>query len=119
MEDDAPVTLLLAHGAGAGMDSSALAAMALALAHEGLRVVRFAFDYMAARREGHRRPRPPAEAVVPEYETAVAALHARPPLVIGGKSKGRVASLMADDLHAAGKAAGYSPRLSVPPAEAS
>ena len=35
--DDAPATLLLAHGAGAAMDSPAMQSMALALAAEGLR----------------------------------------------------------------------------------
>ena len=44
--------MLLAHGAGAPMDSAAMTAAARALAAAGLRVARFEFGYMAARRSG-------------------------------------------------------------------
>jgi predicted alpha/beta-hydrolase family hydrolase len=106
--EDAPVRFLLAHGAGAPMDSAGLTAIAAALGAAGLRVVRFEFAYMAARRgpEGGRPP-PRAETVMPEYVDAVAALGPGAPLVIGGKSMGgRVASMVADELHAAGRVAG-------------
>jgi predicted alpha/beta-hydrolase family hydrolase len=99
-------TVLLAHGAGAPMDSAAMSAAARALAAAGLRVARFEFGYMAARRSGTRRPPPRAETLKPEYVAAVAELAASP-LVIGGKSMGgRVASMVADELHAAGRVAG-------------
>jgi predicted alpha/beta-hydrolase family hydrolase len=105
--DDAPATILLAHGAGAPMDSKPMTGVAQALAGEGLRVARFEFGYMAARREGQRRPPPRAEKLIPEYLEAVAALNEPWPLVIGGKSMGgRVASMAADELHAAGAVAG-------------
>jgi predicted alpha/beta-hydrolase family hydrolase len=106
--DDAPVTLLLAHGSGAPMDSPAMNAAAAALAAEGLRVARFEFSYMAARRtQGSRRPPPKAETLNPEFRAAVAELGVHGPLVIGGKSMGgRVASMVADDLHAEGRVAG-------------
>ncbi len=106
--DDAAVTLLLAHGSGAPMDSTAMNAAANALAAEGLRVARFEFAYMAARRtDGSRRPPPKAETLNPEFRAAVADLAAREPLVIGGKSMGgRVASMVADDLFAEGRIAG-------------
>ena len=39
--DDAPVTILLAHGAGAPMDSASMTATAKALAAAGLRIARF------------------------------------------------------------------------------
>ncbi|WP_411036099.1 alpha/beta family hydrolase [Shinella sp. BYT-45] len=105
---DAPATLLLAHGSGAPMDSPAMNAAASALASQGLRVARFEFSYMAARRtEGSRRPPPKAETLNPEFRAAVAALGAKGPLVIGGKSMGgRVASMVADGLHAEGRVAG-------------
>jgi len=105
---DAPFTLLLAHGSGAPMDSPAMNAAASALAAEGLRIARFEFAYMAARRsESSRRPPPKAETLIPEFEAAVAALGAKGPLVIGGKSMGgRVASMAADRLHGKGRAAG-------------
>ncbi len=52
-----------------------------------------------------RRPAP--KSVNPEYVAAVEALDAKGPLIIGGKSMGgRVASMVADDLYAAGKIAG-------------
>src|SRR5579864_951874 len=54
-------TLVLAHGAGAPMDSPFLAAMAAGLAEHGLRVARFEFPYMAARREGGGRKAPDRE----------------------------------------------------------
>ena len=108
---DASATVLLAHGAGAPMDSAAMSALAAALAAVGLRVLRFEFGYMAARRTGQRRPPPRAETLIPEYREAVEAARsmARPGsrLVIGGKSMGgRVASMLADDLHARGLVSG-------------
>ena len=104
----APVTLLLAHGSGAPMDSPAMNAAAVALATEGLRIARFEFSYMAARRTtGTRKPPPKAETLNPEFRAAVEALQATGPLVIGGKSMGgRVASMVADELYAQGKIAG-------------
>lgn len=101
----AAVTILLAHGAGAPMDSASLNATARALAEAGLRVARFEFGYMASRRtEAGRKPPPRAETLNPEFRAAVAALNAAGPLIIGGKSMGgRVASMVADELFAAGK----------------
>ncbi|MBP0579431.1 alpha/beta hydrolase [Labrys sp. LIt4] len=106
--EDAGITLLLAHGAGAPMDSAAMSASAGALAAAGLRVARFEFDYMAARRQsGARKPPPRAETLEGEYHAAIEALGTAGPLVIGGKSMGgRVASMIADDLHAKGRIAG-------------
>ncbi|MGO7015721.1 alpha/beta hydrolase family protein [Rhizobium leguminosarum] len=104
---DARFTILLAHGAGAPMDSASMTAAANALAGVGFRVARFEFAYMAARRtlEG-RKPPPRAETLNPEYE-AIAELGASGPLIIGGKSMGgRVASMIADDLHRRGKIVG-------------
>ena len=106
--EDAPTTVLLAHGAGAPMDSQSLSATARALAVAGLRVARFEFAYMASRRSAAgRKPVPRAETVNPEYIAAVDALGAKGSLIIGGKSMGgRVASMIADELHDAGKIAG-------------
>ncbi len=105
---DARATVLLAHGAGAPMDSNWMNAVAAALAAEGFRVARFEFAYMAGRRAGAgKKPPPKAEKVMEEYRNAVAALDAQTPLIIGGKSMGgRVASMVADELHAAGQVAG-------------
>ena len=80
--DDAPATVLLAHGAGAPMDSASMAASAQALAQAGLRVVRFEFAYMAARRDGVRKPPPRAETLVPAYRAVVAALEGQLVVVV-------------------------------------
>jgi len=103
----APATLLFAHGAGAPMDAPWMAAFAAGLAAAGVRVARFEFAYMAARRGGVRRPPPRAETLMDEYVAAVDALAARGKLVIGGKSMGgRVASLVATTLGQAGTISG-------------
>ena len=97
----APATVLLAHGAGAPMDSKSMDAAAKALAACGLRVARFEFGYMAARRSGARKPPPRADKLNPEYLDAVENLGANGPLIIGGKSMGgRVATMAADALFA-------------------
>jgi uncharacterized protein len=97
-------SILLAHGAGAAMDSPAMNAITKSLAEVGFRVARFEFDYMASRRTSSgRKPPPRAETLKPEYVAAIEALKARRPLIIGGKSMGgRVASMIADERHAAG-----------------
>ena len=95
-------TLLLAHGAGAPMDSAWMNEIAALVAGRGIRVGRFEFEYMAARRTGARRPAPKAERVLDEYRAVVAQVGGDN-LYIGGKSYGgRVASLVADELHDAG-----------------
>jgi predicted alpha/beta-hydrolase family hydrolase len=101
--ETAHATILLAHGAGAPMDSASMNATAQALAAAGLRVARFEFGYMAARRTTGPKPPPRAETLNPEYRAAIAALQAKGKLIIGGKSMGgRVASMIADDSGAAG-----------------
>jgi uncharacterized protein len=106
--DGAPAILMLAHGAGAPMDSRFMNDIAALLAERGLRVARFEFAYMAGRRIGAgKKPPPRAERVMGEYREAVEALSADVPLVIGGKSMGgRVASMVADELFVAGRIAG-------------
>ena len=50
-------TLILAHGAGQGMDSSFMTHIAGALGRTGVRVIRFELPYMAEmRRTGKRKP---------------------------------------------------------------
>ena len=49
---DAAVTLLLAHGAGAPMDSAFMTRISEMLAAREVRIARFEFTYMAARRTG-------------------------------------------------------------------
>ena len=103
--DDAATTLVLAHSAGAPMDSPWLEAMSGMLGERGIRTARFEFAYMAARREGRRPPPPKAELSMGEYRDAVAQVRetAGEAVLIGGKSYGgRVASMVADELEVAG-----------------
>jgi predicted alpha/beta-hydrolase family hydrolase len=99
-------TLLLAHGAGAGMDSPFMEQLAEALARRDIRTLRFDFPYMArARTEGRRRPPNPGPVLLEHWRAMVATWRAAEngPLWLAGKSMGgRMASLLADDLGAAG-----------------
>jgi uncharacterized protein len=106
---DAAVRFLCAHGAGAGMETPFLKTVAELLAERGVATYRFEFAYMAARRQGARKPPPKAERLMDEYRAAVAAVPAGAPLIIGGKSMGgRVASMVADELFAAGHIRGFA-----------
>jgi predicted alpha/beta-hydrolase family hydrolase len=105
--DDAGRTLVLAHGAGAPMDSPWMDEITALLADRGVRVARFELAYMAGRRHGRRGGQPRAEAVLDEYRAVVDAVGEA--VVVGGKSfGGRVASMVADDVGALGVVAlGY------------
>lgn len=106
--------LILAHGAGAPMDSAFMTAVAEAIARsgDGVSVHRFEFAYMAGRRTGGpKRPPPRVDRLRDEYVDAIDALSSRlsrdAGIFIGGKSMGgRVASLVADDLFVAGRIKG-------------
>jgi predicted alpha/beta-hydrolase family hydrolase len=106
--EDASASVVLAHGAGAPMDSRFMSDVARALAERGLRVIRFEFGYMAGRRTGDGRKAPPrAETLKGEYVALVESLDEHRPIFIGGKSMGgRVASMVADELFRAKKIAG-------------
>ncbi len=101
---EASVTLILAHGAGAPMDSDWMNDMAGRLAGLGVNVLRFEFPYMAQRRvDGVKRPPSPAGKLQECWREVygLVRLHVAGPLAIGGKSMGgRMASLLADELGA-------------------
>lgn len=96
--DQAGLTVVLAHGAGAGMDTDFMNTVAAGIANEGFRVVRFEFPYMVKRREtGKKRP-PDREPILRETWLEVIETVQSEKLVIGGKSMGgRIASLIADE----------------------
>ncbi len=102
---DGTQTLVLAHGSGAPMDSPFLETIASGLADRGVRVARFEFPYMHARRAGGRGGPPDRTAVLLEsWRAALAAVRAEAGghVAIGGKSLGgRMASLIADEVEAA------------------
>ncbi len=97
-------TLILAHGAGAPMDSQWMAEMAERLAVRGVNVRRFEFPYMAQRRrDGGKRPPNPQPVLLACWREVVGEVrrHVAGPIAIGGKSMGgRMASLLADELGA-------------------
>src|SRR5436190_7490575 len=98
--DTRAAAILLAHGAGAPMDSPFMNLMAAGLADSGWRVGRFEFPYMAGRRSGQRRGPDRPDVLRATWLEAVAAARAAGAahLVIGGKSLGgRIASLVADE----------------------
>ncbi len=93
-----PLTVVLAHGAGAAMDSPFMNDMARGLAEASFRVVRFEFPYMQETRRSGKRTRPDAPAVLEStWMKVVEQLGGPSGLVIGGKSMGgRIASMVAD-----------------------
>jgi len=96
---EAAITVVLAHGAGAAMDSPFMNTVAAGLAREGLRVVRFEFPYMRSRRTGGKRAAPDREPVlIQAWREVIGRLGGGERLVIGGKSMGgRIASMVADE----------------------
>ncbi|MCF5707788.1 esterase [Pseudomonas syringae] len=98
-----PVTLLLAHGAGAPMDSEFMNTLSAYLGASGVNVMRFEFPYMAQRRRGGSKRPPNQQAQLLDCWREVYA-QLRPcvkgRLAVGGKSMGgRMASLIADELN--------------------
>jgi hypothetical protein len=92
-------TFLLAHGAGGPMHSPFLRAVAEGLAEAGIRVVRFEFPYMRAR----RRTPDPAAVLLDAWRAVIERLGGGPRLVLGGKSLGgRMATMIADEVRARG-----------------
>lgn len=95
---EAPMTIALAHGAGAPMDTPFMQTFAAGLAGAEIRVVRFEFPYMAERRKsGKKRPPNGAKILIDTWTSIVEELGSEN-LVIGGKSMGgRIASMIADE----------------------
>ena len=95
----APLTVALAHGAGAPMDHPFMNDFAEGLGNRGFQVARFEFPYMAYRRATHKRPPPDRPSVLIETWKSVIDHFGPERLVISGKSMGgRIASMMASDL---------------------
>ena len=102
--ENARDVLVLAHGAGGAMDAPFMNRVAEGVAKCGVRVVRFEFPYMAARRTGGKRGAPDREPVLLDaWRRVVGELGSH--AVIGGKSMGgRMASMVADELDVRGLA---------------
>jgi len=102
--DKAPNTYVFAHGAGGAMDTPFMNTVAREIGERGIRVVRFEFPYMAARRTGGKRGAPDREPVLLNtWREVVAKLGGGENVFIGGKSMGgRMATLVADELRVRG-----------------
>ncbi|HEX9887334.1 MAG TPA: alpha/beta family hydrolase [Longimicrobiales bacterium] len=84
---EAHALLVMAHGAGAGMQHPFMAAVSAGLCARGVTTFRFQFPYMEA---GRQRPDPPALAAACVASAVAAAREAAPdlPIFAGGKSFG-------------------------------
>src|SRR6186713_2735137 len=96
--------IVLAHGAGAGMDSPFMQTIAAGLAARGMSVVRFEFPYMREKRRGGAKRGPDRQDVLLHaWRDVITHLGGGRGLVLGGKSLGgRMASLLADEVGAKG-----------------
>ena len=95
-------TLILAHGAGQGMNSYFMSAIAKCVAGSDIRVVRFNFPYMSESMvSGRKRPPNPESKLLQHWRSVIDDNRPAPDrgLFIGGKSMGgRMASLIADEM---------------------
>ena len=100
--EDANLTLVFAHGAGAGMDTLFMDTIAQGIAAKGFRVIRFEFPYMQkARERGKKYPPNSASILEKHYLSVLEGVNT--PFVIGGKSMGgRIASTLLEKTDAKG-----------------
>ena len=103
-ENTAVAHFILAHGAGAPMDTPFMDAIAEGLVKNGISVSRFEFEYMAKRRaDGKRRGPGSPKKLLETWREVVRESAGDLPLFIGGKSMGgRIASMIADEPGIAG-----------------
>jgi len=100
--------LVLAHGAGQGMSSPFMDAIANGVSNCGIQVIRFNFPYMIKALESGKKAPPDREPVLLDtWKSVIQLLMAegvtKNRLIIGGKSMGgRMASLIADDQRVGG-----------------
>ena len=100
------IAVILAHGAGQGIDSPFMKFFQEALPQRGLLSVQFNFEYIDKGKKVPD-PQPKMQALYRQIVSEVADAHRPEKIFIGGKSMGgRVASMVADGLHAEGKVAG-------------
>jgi hypothetical protein len=100
---DATLSLVLAHSAGAPMDTPFMNEAAARIGAAGVQVVRFEFPFMHARRSGGRRGPDRMPVLQACYRAVVEQLGDPARVAIGGRSMGgRVASMLADELGVAG-----------------
>ncbi|MDP0588526.1 MAG: alpha/beta hydrolase [Candidatus Endonucleobacter bathymodioli] len=93
--------LILAHGAGAGMDSAFMVTMATLLCERNITVVRFNFPYMQQQQAtGRKRPPDRKPKLIECWNEVIKQVKTRSsaPIFIGGKSMGgRIATMLEPD----------------------
>lgn len=91
-------TLLLAHGAGAGIHTHFMTALAEGICRFNITVIRFEFPYMTKARTLGKKHAPNGSATLEKaYRAQIQTAFGPSPLFIGGKSMGgRIASQIAD-----------------------
>jgi len=101
---DSDTTLVLAHGAGAPMDSDFMNDITGLLNDRSIRVARFEFPYMIERRQtAKKRPPDRAPKLLDRFNAILDELGNAEHLFIGGKSMGgRMATLIATERPVAG-----------------
>ena len=97
-------SFILAHGAGAPMDSDWMNELVEYLTDLNILVIRFEFPYMRERRKfGKKRPPNKMEIMIESWESVLKTAPMDVPLIIGGKSMGgRVASEIINSASALG-----------------
>ena len=98
------VVCILAHGAGAGIDTDFMNHVAEGLSQKGIRVIRFEFPYMTKSRTLGKKRAPDTEKILKAHflsiieEERVQTSHKNRKLFIGGKSMGgRIASILSSE----------------------
>lgn len=89
--ENADALLILAHGAGAPMDTEFMNFFAEGVAEKAIRVLRFDFPFMALRRQGHgKRPPNGKKILLSSWKTIIEAVRLthQGKIYIGGKSMG-------------------------------
>ena len=109
--EQSPIVFVFAHGAGGAMDTPFMTKVARGLGEQGVRVVRFEFPYMAARREGaaaggqvRKSGAPDRQPVLLDsWREVINDLGGGERVAIGGKSLGgRMATMVADEMNVRG-----------------
>jgi predicted alpha/beta-hydrolase family hydrolase len=91
-------SLVVAHGAGAGMDHPFIEGFCEELSATGVSALRFNFPYLEAGRRSPGSPKDATAAFVAAFDAATARTGGRRPVFAGGKSYGgRMASMAAAD----------------------
>ncbi|SFG11793.1 alpha/beta family hydrolase [Neptunomonas qingdaonensis] len=88
--------VILAHGAGAGMQSDFMQMTSRYLSERGLEVIRFEFPYMKQRRiDGKKRPPDRADKLISAFKDTIEQFAGDVPVYLAGKSMGgRIATMI-------------------------